>query len=156
MYFFLKDDLLDIDKKVVELVDRLKKVGEMVGESCREGAETYHDNFGYEEGVRQMHMLSSEIKRLASIKKNAQVVDGNVKKDKVKIGCSVEYLDQDTKEIKKVFIGSYMILSPKPADYLPISYMTPLAKILLNGKVGDIRQGLINFNLKSLKIISIT
>ncbi|OHA24282.1 MAG: hypothetical protein A3G52_02045 [Candidatus Taylorbacteria bacterium RIFCSPLOWO2_12_FULL_43_20] len=63
MNFFLPEDFEKLNQEITGLCDRIKQIGKEMGESCREGAETFHDNFAYEDGERQQAMLSTRLRK---------------------------------------------------------------------------------------------
>ena len=52
-YRFLRKDYDALLAKIEELAAALREAGQEKGRWANQGAETWHDNFGYEEGQRQ-------------------------------------------------------------------------------------------------------
>jgi len=156
-YYFLKKDIIALEKKINEVLEETKEAGKKIGESCEVGADTWHDNFDYEEAVRQMSMVSSHLKQLTNIRNKAKVISPNKSNDKVSIGKTAVCL-VDGQEIAYT-IGSYIILKDKAneqSNQKIISYISPIAKLLIHHSVGEICEGLIGKNNKKFKIISIS
>ncbi|MBU1038817.1 GreA/GreB family elongation factor [Patescibacteria group bacterium] len=156
-YYFLKLDLINLEKKILEILEEIKKIGEKIGESCESGADTWHDNFDYEEGMRQMHMVSSHLKQLTNIRNKSKIITPTKSNDKVSIGKTVVCLIND--EEFSYTISSYMLLEenePAEKNNKKISYISPMAKLLINHSIDDTYEGVINGKIKKLKIISIS
>jgi hypothetical protein len=72
-FYFLPEDFTALNARIAELTAVLREIGEM-GKSCQEGAETFHDNFAYEDGERQQRMWSRLRQELVRIRDRARVV----------------------------------------------------------------------------------
>lgn len=158
-YYFLKDDFVKLERKILEVINQVKEIGEKIGESCETGADTWHDNFEYEEGMRQMSMVSSHLKQLTDIRNKARVVTPNKSNDRVSIGKTVRVLINGLEE-SIYHIGSYIILDDpdepaKQETNKNISYISPIAKLIINHSVGEVREGIIGHQNKKIKILSI-
>lgn len=122
-----------------------------MGESCEEGAETYHDNFAYEEGERQQFMWSKRLCELNHIRMHARLYHPESNPDRVRPGCTVTYADDDTGEETTVRIGSYLNFE----DASAVSYNAPVARALLGQEEGDLCEAVICGRKKRLEIINI-
>lgn len=151
MYYFLKEDFEDLIEKITGLTNQIRKIGQEMGASCKEGAETFHDNFAFEDGERQQYMLSKRLVELIRIRNNARVISPNKDSARVSIGKTIILKDEYTGKTQSVRIGSYMVLKNGNA----ISYNSPLARILIGAKVGEIRNGKIGGREKKFSIIKI-
>ncbi|MCK6463013.1 MAG: GreA/GreB family elongation factor [Candidatus Pacebacteria bacterium] len=151
-YYFFEEDLKDLDKNIDAIKVRLDKIGKEIGESCNQSSETWHDNFGFEEGRRQQDMWSKQLSDLLEIRHRARIVPSSIGNDHVSIGSIVEFEDTETKEVQIYRISSYMIFNQKHGL---ISYNSPLAKILIRGTVGEERGGIINGKNKIFKILKV-
>lgn len=49
MFYFLPDDFEDLNDQIEQICERIEELGKEAGESCQQGAETWHDNFAFEE-----------------------------------------------------------------------------------------------------------
>ena len=92
-FFFLQDDFERLEDKIEVLNARFQSIGQEMGASCREGAETYHDNFAFEEGERQQQMLSRRLRELLRIRDRARVVRPAADGERVAIGRWVTVRD---------------------------------------------------------------
>lgn len=161
VYYFLKEDLINIEKKILEVLDMVKEDGKKIGESCDGGADTWHDNFDYEEGIRQISMHSGHLKQFTEIRRNARVITPNKSNEKVSIGKTVKYLLDGVENV--CIIASYMVLaseeqsdSSKGNEIMRLSYNTPLAQLLIHHKVNDTYAGVLGEKNVEVKIISIS
>lgn len=150
-YYFLPTDFEKLNEQIQQIVSRIKEIGRIMGESCREGAETYHDNFAYEDGERQQQMWSVRFRELVRVRDDARVVNPEKPCERVGIGCTVVVLDMDTDEEKTLQIGSYMTFNGNAS----VSYNAPLARMLLGGSQGDIRKGVIAGRKRCFEIVEI-
>ena len=153
MYYFLKKDFEALSAEIEKAADKIKAAGQEMGKSCNEGAETFHDNFAYEDGYRLQQMWSERIRQLIRIRNQARVILDSPKGEKVSLGCVVTVEDEHTKEIRTIKIGSYMVLAEQGGE--TISYNAPLARMLLGGKIGDTREAVIAGKKKSFHILKI-
>jgi transcription elongation GreA/GreB family factor len=157
MYYFLKEDFLALSAEIEKIADRIKGFGREVGLSCKEGAETFHDNFALEDSHRQQFMWSTRLRDLIRIRNESRVFspqqEGRVSLEKVSLGLKVTVEDENTGEMRVIKIGSYMIFDDQ--EGLAVSYEAPLARMLLGAKVGDIRESTIAGKKKVLQIIKI-
>ena len=150
-FYFLPEDFKKLNAQIQEISDRIKAIGQEMGLSCQEGAETYHDNFAYEDGERQQRMWSWRLKELVDIIRLAKMVEPGKSTETVAIGSHVTFLDLETNEEKIIRIGSYFTFSKNET----VSYCAPLARIMLGAKEGDICEGLISGKKKKLEIVSV-
>ena len=42
-YYFLPEDFAALDRQIREIFVKIREIGQEIGASCNEGAETYHD-----------------------------------------------------------------------------------------------------------------
>lgn len=150
-YYFAGEDLLILKRNIEQLRERIKKIGKNMGESCGEGAETFHDNFAFEDGERQLNMLTRQYAELKQISDNAVIAKAE-QAEKAMFGNIVLYKDLSNGIEKVVEISSYMVM--RKSKKL-ISYNSPLGKLLLGAEEGEIRKGVVGGKLKEVKIISI-
>jgi len=151
-FFFLQEDYDALQKAIGGVEKMIGGILKDMGAGMQDGADTWHDNFDYDEGQRQSAMYSDRIRGLIQIKNNAQVITPKPFNGRVLIGRVVTIQDMDNQEIRKFQIGSFLILGEHREA---ISYMSPLAKILLGGRMGEIKTGVIGKTNKKFKIINI-
>lgn len=149
--YFLQEDLDQLDLRIANLKNKLKEAQEDKHLSTTQSAETWHDNYGFEEGVRQIRFLANNITKLLEIKSKAYLVNPK-KSAKAGIGSIISFKDETGKEWKYE-IGSYLVFSHKPNC---ISYESPMGKILMGAKKGEVKRAVINGKEKILTIISLT
>jgi len=150
-YYFLLEDLDKLNEHIFKINARIKNIGKEMGASCQEGAETFHDNFAFEDGERQQQMWSKRLNELLHINNNATIYKPDSKLNKVCIGSVVTLYDEVTEEIKTIQIGSYMTFNNGKS----ISYNAPLSKILLGAFEGDVRKGKIGDRFRSYEVLEI-
>lgn len=153
MYYFLKKDFDALNTEIEKIADKIKEIGHEMGKSCQEGAETFHDNFAYEDGERQQYMWSTRLRELIRIRNQARVLLEPPKGDTATIGRTITVEDENTGETLIMKIGSYMVLANEEGEV--ISYNAPLARMLVGGRVGDIRESVIAGKKKSFRILEI-
>jgi len=153
MYYFLKKDFDALNANIEKLADKIKEIGHEMGKSCQEGAETFHDNFAYEDGERQQYMWSTRLRELVRIRNQARVLLEPPKGDTATIGRTVTVEDENTGETLVMKIGSYMVLANEEGEV--ISYNAPLARMLVGGRVGDTRKSVVAGKKKSFRILKI-
>jgi transcription elongation GreA/GreB family factor len=133
-YYFLEKDLTALADKIEDYRRRILQQYAVNAEATDQSSETYHDNYGYEEGMRQVAMMIDKMQELSALKVNAKVVTPQSGSDRVRIGSKVTVEDLSNGEQLTYKIGSYMCLQPDEGE---ISYHSPIAKILLEARVGD-------------------
>lgn len=149
-YYFLRVDLDALTEKIQKLGARLRELGQEMGESTRQSAETFHDNFPYEEALRQFQMTNRRLHELMKVRACAQMVEPSLA-DRVGIGKRVTVETVESGEVRTFQVGSYLTLT----DGKAVSYNAPLAKALIGARVGDIREGMITGKKKMLRVIGL-
>lgn len=152
MYYFLKKDFEALSSEIEKIADRIKDIGKEMGKSCREGAETFHDNFAHEDGERQQYMWSSRLRELIRIRNQARIVEPQ-KSDRISLGLTAIIKDMDTDETRTIKIGSYMTFAEQ--DKKTVSYNAPLARMLIHGKAGEMREAVIAGKKRRFLILKI-
>ena len=153
MFYFLREDFEGLNAEIEKIADKIKEIGKNMGQSCREGAETFHDNFAYEDGERQQYMWSTRLRNLIGIRNQARVVESQ-KGDKVSLGLTITLEDTSTSEVRTIKIGSYMVFAKEEQKEI-ISYNAPLARMLIGGQIGETREALISDKKRSFRILKI-
>ena len=74
-YRFLRKDYDALLAKIDELAGAMREAGEEKGRWADQGAETWHDNFGYEQEQRQQWALSQRLEEFTEMKNDAQIVE---------------------------------------------------------------------------------
>ncbi len=139
-HLFSKADYDGLVKNIHEIAKMLENSNRDAIESTQESSETWHDNWRFEEGIRQSRMLSKQIEELKNIFSSAKIV--SQPDNETLLGYKVEF-EQGSKK-KRVIIGSYFSYSNTPEI---ISYTSPIAQAIRNHNPGEqvavenIRQG---------------
>jgi len=152
-YYFTLEDLEGLKQTMENIHNKVRDVGKEMGLSCQEGADTFHDNFAYEDGERQQIMLTRRYVELKKILNNAILAEKTDQINQAALGNVVTYIDLDTDEEKTIEIGSFMIFQENNG-YL-VSYTSPLGKMIIGAKKGDIKNGRIGGKAKKIEIIKI-
>ncbi|MFH1643575.1 MAG: GreA/GreB family elongation factor [bacterium] len=153
-HYFLKEDLEALNESIRDIDDRIRDILQQAGGSCQEGADTWHDNFEYEESQRGASMWSNRLRELVSLRASAHLIIPSLTGDEVLIGRTVTVEDEITKEKSTFQIGSYMALKKRTGQEV-VSYAAPLASILIGAKVGESREGKVGGEIKKFKVIKI-
>lgn len=154
-YFFTKEDFDGLNREIGDACDRIKTAGKEVGLSCSEGAETFHDNFAYEQGQRDQEMWSNRVRELVHIRNNARIIVPGENTGQVRIGrlVKVRDLSSDTERIFRV--GSYMVFLETQDEVPILSYDAPLLKSLIGAKEGDKREAFFGGEKHHIEVVKI-
>lgn len=150
MYKFLTTDYHHLEEEIEKLKTRIKAIGKDMGDSCKEGAETFHDNFAYEQGERDQRMWSQKLREFERLKNHIQIVqpsDSLV----VSIGKRVKIQNYESREVQTWTIGSYLTF-----DEDHMSYAAPLAKLIIGAKAGEMRTGNIAGLVQTFLILEVS
>ncbi|TAN58731.1 hypothetical protein EPN15_00110 [Patescibacteria group bacterium] len=153
-FYFLKQDLEALDARIKELRDKLEETLKEGGESTRQSSETWHDNFPFEEAQRQFGLLARQLRDLVDLRKKAKEADFPLDKNIVGIGSIITIQNLDTGEIKSFKIGSFAVFAETGEKI--ISYDSPLARIIMGAKIGEVKSGMIGKNNVKFKITEIS
>lgn len=151
VFYFLEEDLKILDEQIERLTRKIKEIGKEMGESCQEGAETYHDNFAYEDGERQQTMWIKRVNELLKIRNAARIVRVGESAGHVGIGRIAVLVDQDTGAEKTICVSSFMTFNGENT----VSYEAPLARMIMGAEVGDVRSGMLGGKKKIFEIVEI-
>ncbi len=147
-YYFLKEDLNHLDSKINEIKKKIQAARNDKALSTTQSSETWHDNYGFEEGVRQINFYANELMKYLEIKQKA-IIAPIPQNNKIGIGSFVRIKDETEKETD-IKIGSFLAFENDS-----ISYNSPLGSLLMGGKVGEIKNGLIGNKNKKIEILEI-
>ncbi len=148
LYYFVMEDFNALEAKLEHLNAEVRRIGEDMGRSCGEGAETYHDNFAFEDGERQQRMLARRIAALLPIRRGARIVRASSDSSRVVIGSVVSFEDHHTGKEHRLRLGSYMLFD----DDRAISYGSPIGRALLGAEEGEIVEARIDGKLHELEV----
>jgi transcription elongation GreA/GreB family factor len=135
-YRFLRKDYDALLAKIEALASALREAGQENGRRADQGAETRHDNFGYEEEQRQEWTLSDRLADFARMKDDAEIVQGRAI-DEVDVGSQVTVRDIGTGEQRTFVVGSYQVLDRQHQNEM--SYAAPIARPFMGARIGEER-----------------
>lgn len=128
---------------LVATLEQLRNEYKRWGKSSTEvgGVGDWHDNFAYEEAMRQMSMLSHRIHELDELLHSADVVDPSElprTPSRVSIGTKVTVLDDQGRE-RRYYIGGHTTLRMNAAvdRFMIVSYLSPIGANLVGKHTGD-------------------
>jgi transcription elongation GreA/GreB family factor len=151
-YRFLRKDYDALLAKIEELAGALREAGQEKGRWANQSAETWHDNFGYEQEQRQEWMLSDRLDEFVEMRNDAEIVQGRAMNE-VDIGCRVTIRDTETDEQRTFVVGSYQVLDQQHED--EVSYAAPLAKPFMGATVGEEREFVIKDRSAMFRVVGI-
>lgn len=151
MFYFTREDFQELNEQMEKICDKIKEIGQEIGKSCQEGADTFHDNFAYEDGERQQYMWSNRLRELIRIRNNSRVITPDLNRDTVSMGRTITIRNEMTGETKTFKVGSYMVLK----DSKTISYNAPFVRPLIGAKIDETRESVIGGHKKIFKILKI-
>lgn len=150
-YLFLQQDFNELELRITKLEQRIKSIGQEMGDSTTQSSETYHDNYTFEQAQRDHALWSKQVAELRTIRAYARVVAPPKSIAKVAIGSQVILEFVETKDKVETEIGSYLTFD-RPNT---ISYATPFGQIILNARKNTTRRGKIAGEKRSMKILEI-
>lgn len=139
-FYFLRKDFEALEKRIFWLQEQIRSCHSEMGGSCEQSSETWHDNFGYEEGSRGTFMWSTELRRLLQIRNHATMVESGAQTEKVVLGSIITLEDEETGEEKTVRIGSFLTFKKGENGIPTISYAAPLVAPFLGASRDDSRE----------------
>ncbi len=156
-YLFLPEDYNDLIDRINQISEIIAEAGKETGESCTEGAETFHDNFAYEQGSLKISMWSKEIDKLTKIRNRARIINKIETNEIVSVGKNITIENEETGEVKTIRLGSYIVFKSKNDENKinSVSYSSPIGKLLIGAKIGEKRRGDIGNKDTTLIILKI-
>jgi transcription elongation GreA/GreB family factor len=151
-YRFLRKDYDALVAKIDELARELREAGQEKGRWASQSAETWHDNFGYEEEERQERALAERLDEFVEMKDDAEFVESHAVHE-VGVGCTVTIQDVETEERRTIVVGSYQVLDQQHEN--EVSYAAPLARPLLGATVGEEREVAIGDRSTLFRVVEI-
>ncbi len=145
-------DLLNQKIKITE--DKLVHVMSQKGDAYENGGNGWHDNFAYEQLIREEAMLAGQLASLKDILRNATIVPSVATTiDHVGVGCIIELEDDDGNSTEYEVVGygeTDISASPRKLEYL-----APIIEPFIDGVVGDEYSVRIAGNKTTLTLVSI-
>ena len=128
-----------------------------MGESTRQGAETFHDNAPFDAARDQFGLVSTRLGELVRMRENARILgEADFVTGQVGFGRVITTLNLGTKEEQRWQISSYRAFAERPDDGpKPLSYTAPLARLLRGAIEGEEREGKIGGKMRRFKIVKI-
>jgi transcription elongation GreA/GreB family factor len=151
-YRFLRKDYDALLARIEELASALREAGQEKGLWANHSAETWHDNFGYEEEQRQEWTLSDRLDDYVEMKNEAELVQSHPMNE-VDIGGQVTICETATDERTTFVVGSYQVLDQQHDN--EISHAAPLAKPFLGATVGEEREATIGEKTALYRVVGI-
>jgi transcription elongation GreA/GreB family factor len=149
---FLRKDYDALVAKIEELGHGMWESGQEKGLWADQSAETWHDNFGYEQEQQQQWALSERAEDLVQMKNEAEIVERRIPGE-VDIGSRVTIEDTESGERKSFVVGSYQVLDQQHED--EISYAAPLARPFMGATVGEEREVTIGDRTTLFRVVGI-
>jgi transcription elongation GreA/GreB family factor len=149
---FLRKDYDALVAKIEELGHGMWEAGQEKGLWAEQSAETWHDNFGYEQEQQHQWALSERAEGLVEMKNDAEIVERRVPGE-VDIGSQVTIEDANSGERTAFVVGSYQVLDQQHEN--GISYAAPLAKPFMGATVGEEREVTIGERRTLFRVVGI-
>lgn len=146
---FLPRDLRKLEAAIADTEKRYITSLGSIGETTQISSETWHDNPAFDEMQQAAKLAHGQLKRLQSIRNQARVVVERPSADIVQIGCRVRYHRTDLGVEDEVVIGSYFLVESADDE---VSAGSPIGRLLLGAKVGDVVKGKITDRTVTLTI----
>jgi transcription elongation GreA/GreB family factor len=151
-YRFLRKDYDALLAKIEELGHGMREAGQEKGLWAEQSAETWHDNFGYEQEQQHQWALSERAESLVELKNDAEIVERRVVGE-VDIGSQVTIEDTGTGERRTFVVGSYQVLDQQHDN--EISYAAPFAKPFMGAAVGEVQEVAIGDRAAVYRVVGI-
>jgi transcription elongation GreA/GreB family factor len=119
---------------------------------ANQSAETWHDNFGYEQEQQHQWALSERAESLVELKNEAEIVERRIPGG-VDIGSRVTIENTENGERKSFVVGSYQVLDRQHDN--EISYVAPLARPFMGAAVGEEREVTIGDSTTLFRVVAV-
>lgn len=122
--------------KLLEAEQKLKTVLSQKGDAYENGGNGWHDNFSFEQLVREEAMLAGEVSSISKmLQESVRVASEPASTSSVTIGCVVTLEDSDgnTTEYEVVGYGE----SDVNAVPKKIEYLAPIIALFMGGELGE-------------------
>jgi len=152
-YILTEKGYKKLQEEIKRTEEELKKVLFAKGEAAEVGGNVWHDNFSFEQLVREEYVLSKKIQELKQKLSNAEIVKMSDLKDTgvARLGSKIIVEYEDGKQ-KEFIISDPEITDPSKGI---ISYQSPIGKALLGVKEGDERKYIVGGKVFKIKIIKV-
>ncbi|MBO1076805.1 transcription elongation factor GreB [Roseomonas marmotae] len=128
--------------KVVEIVSWAASLGDR------------SENADYQYGKRRLREIDRRVRFLRKRLENSSVVDpaAQTRRDQVFFGATVTYVREDDSEVTVTIVGA----DEADAEQGRISWLSPVARALLRGRVGDAVKLRLPGGVEEIEILSIS
>lgn len=151
-FFFLASDLAVLEADIRAVGAEIKKVQGDTAESTEQTSETWHDNFMFEDGQRQMNILASRLASFNEILAKAMIVEPRTD-GSAGVGNRITIRDEATGEERTYTVGSY-VAGKQNVD--TVSYTSPLGTLLFGARAGDVRKGIIGSTPRTFLVVNVS
>lgn len=119
--FVTRNGLKDLELRRLRFIDELKTVQGQKGNAAEVGGNVWHDNFAFEELVRQENILNKQLQDIRNLLDAAQVVSGAPCDVRVLQIGHIAHLDIEEEGIRKLLVGGFgesdLTVSPPMVEY---------------------------------------
>lgn len=126
-----------LKRQLHELGVKLREISRSKSEAAVVGGNSWHDNFSFEQLVREEQALMHQISQIRAMMDRAEIVKPPDDPTEVQVGVFVEIEEviDDSKKVSRIM----KIVGPTEADPQNglVSYLSPIGNALLGAKVGD-------------------
>ena len=149
-YLFLPDDYDALQARIKKIAQDVADLQGTIGDSTRDSSETWHDNFMFEEGQRQLDVLNRQFSELTDMLTRAHIVEAS--DGTHPLGKKITYRDALTGKEGSITLGSYLLLDQKPQT---ASYSSPIGQIFAEASRGATVTGMIGGEERRFEILDI-
>ena len=140
-----------LEARIARLEQHLKEMYAPLAYLAEVGGDQYHDNFSYEQQMRDIQLLNDEMRRLKGFLPRAVIVEQSpAKPQEVSIGTTVE-IEINTEKATWEIVG-FEESDPQTGR---LAYNTPLGSALMRLAIGETTMVKLNGQEKEITILSI-
>ncbi|MDP3992976.1 MAG: GreA/GreB family elongation factor [bacterium] len=150
---FTSEDYRKLEQAIETLRERVSSIKRSIGESCQQGADTFHDNFDFEEAQRQLPLWEGRLRHLIRVRNATIIIEPDSSDKRAGIGKVVRIYDELIQEEISFQVGSFLVL--ENSEYV-ISLQSPLARAVRHAKKGDVRVCEVNGIQRVLRILEVS
>jgi len=154
-FLFLPADWKALEEFIARLSAQIREQKLISAEAVNQSSESWHDNYPFEEAQRQLKALLVQRGEFSKMRELGEVVEPPTIVESVTFGTTVSYRNRTDSFDDRVTIGSHHVFSEELRDDGVISYNSPVARILMGGREGEVAKGEINGRMVELEIRSV-
>lgn len=129
--------LTALDEQIVTAEERLNAAMLSMGSGASADNNTWHDNPAFEQAKMDVEQARVELNRLRDLRRDAEVVE-STNSDEIEVGSmAVIQFTNDTRSMKILIGGHYVVRNALDKDVMEISTTSPLGAALLRRKAGE-------------------